>query len=239
MKVGLVGKKAGMTTCFNDDGSADSVTIIEVVPNRVVQYKTIETDGYSAVQVAVGHKKDKTAGFNTVNKSIRGHYASSGVELGEKLVEIRVDSETLSSIQGLAGSNDDQEAASSCAELSLSNLDCYQPGALVDVTGTSKGKGFAGVVKRHHFKMQDATHGNSLSHRAPGSIGQCQTPGRVFKGKKMAGQMGNVKRTIQQLKVVKVDQEKNLIFVKGSVPGKNGGYVKIQPSVKVLEKDSK
>ncbi len=189
--------------------------------------------------MAIGAKKDKTSGFNTISKSIKGHYAVSGVELGQKLVETRVDEETLSSIRSLGLSTDDSnEDGGSYVKLSLANLECYKPGVLVDVTGISKGKGFAGVIKRHNFKMQDATHGNSLSHRAPGSIGQCQTPGRVFKGKKMAGQMGNVKCTIQQLKVVQVDTEKNLIFVKDSVPGMNGGYVRIQPSVKVLSKDS-
>ena len=227
MNVGLVGVKSGMSTYFNDDGTSEPITIIEVQPNRVVQLKTVEVDGYSALQVAIGHKKDKSTGFNQISKPVKGHYEKSSVPLGEKLTEIRVDPTALEAVKKMAS-----ESEGDFVQISLGDVEFYQPGALIDVTGITKGKGFAGVVKRHNFSTQDATHGNSLSHRAPGSIGQCQTPGRVFKGKKMAGHMGNVQRTVQRLKVIKVDAEKNLLFVKGSIPGKNGGYVKVKPSVK-------
>ena len=222
MAIELVGQKLGMTRLLSDDGSASSVSVIKIEPNRIVQTKTIDTDGYNAVQVTIGKKINKKgeAKVGRTSRALKGHYAKASQEIGLGLWEMRVDEAELS-------------------DLSTMDASCFGAGHFVNVTGQSKGKGFQGGVKRHNFSMQDATHGNSLSHRALGSTGQCQTPGRVFKGKKMAGQMGNVKRTMQKLEVIKVDKEKNLIFVKGSVPGKNGGYVKIQPSVKVLDKDSK
>ena len=214
MKIGLVGRKRGMTRIFTEDGMSVPVTVIEVDPNRVTQVKSEEIDGYRSVQVTTGSRR-----ANLVNKPVAGHYAKSGIEAGEGLWELRL----------ADGEGDDLETGS---EL---KVDMFEAGEMVDVTGTSKGKGFAGVVKRHNFSMQDATHGNSLAHRAPGSIGQCQTPGRVFKGKKMAGQMGVERVTTQNLEVVRVDAERNLILIKGSVPGAAGGIVMIRPSVKILQ----
>jgi len=214
MKIGLVGRKRGMTRMFTEDGMSVPVTVIEVDPNRVTQVKSEEIDGYRSVQVTTGSRR-----ANLVNKPVAGHYAKSGIEAGEGLWELRL----------ADGEGEDLETGS---EL---KVDMFEAGEMVDVTGTSKGKGFAGVVKRHNFSMQDATHGNSLAHRAPGSIGQCQTPGRVFKGKKMAGQMGVERVTTQNLEVVRVDAERNLILIKGSVPGAAGGIVMIRPSVKILQ----
>ena len=211
MKIGLYGRKRGMTRVFTEDGNSVPVTVIEVDPNRVTQVKGEETDGYRSVQVTFGRKR-----ASLVNKPVSGHYAKAGIEAGEGLWELRVPE----------GEGEDLEAG---AEL---KVDMFEAGELVDVTGTSKGKGFAGTVKRHNFRMQDATHGNSLSHRAPGSIGQCQTPGRVFKGKKMAGQMGNERVTTQNLEVVRVDSERNLLLIKGAVPGAPGGTVMVRPAVK-------
>jgi large subunit ribosomal protein L3 len=203
-----------MTRVFTEDGMSVPVTVIEVKPNRVTQVKSIETDGYRSVQVTAGSRR-----ASLVNKPVAGHYAKSGVEAGEGLWELRL----------ADGEGEDLETGS---EL---KVDMFEAGEIVDVTGTSKGKGFAGVVKRHNFAMQDATHGNSLAHRAPGSIGQCQTPGRVFKGKKMAGHMGVERVATQNLKIVRVDAERNLILVKGAVPGATGGIVMIRPAVKVLQ----
>jgi large subunit ribosomal protein L3 len=203
-----------MTRVFTEDGMSVPVTVIEVNPNRVTQVKSEETDGYRSVQVTIGSRR-----ASLVNKPVAGHYAKSGVEAGEGLWELRL----------ADGAGEDLETGS---EL---KVDMFEAGEMVDVTGTSKGKGFAGVVKRHNFAMQDATHGNSLAHRAPGSIGQCQTPGRVFKGKKMAGHMGVEKVTMQNLEVVRVDAERNLILVKGAIPGATGGIVMIRPSVKILQ----
>ena len=214
MKIGLVGRKRGMTRIFNEDGMSVPVTVIEVDPNRVTQIKSEENDGYRSVQVTTGTRR-----ANLVNKPVAGHYAKSGIEAGEGLWELRL----------ADGVGEDLETGS---EL---KVDMFEAGEMVDVTGTSKGKGFAGVVKRHNFSMQDATHGNSLAHRAPGSIGQCQTPGRVFNGKKMAGQMGVDRVTTQNREVVRVDAERNLILIKGSVPGAAGGIVMIRPSVKILQ----
>jgi large subunit ribosomal protein L3 len=214
MKIGLVGRKRGMTRIFTEDGVSLPVTVIEVDPNRVTQVKSEEIDGYRSVQVTTGSRR-----ANLVNKPVAGHYAKSGIEAGEGLWELRL----------ADGEGEDLETGS---EL---KVDMFEAGEMVDVTGTSKGKGFAGVVKRHNFSMQDATHGNSLAHRAPGSIGQCQTPGRVFKGKKMAGQMGVERVTTQNLEVVRVDAERNLILIKGAVPGAAGGIVMIRPSVKILQ----
>jgi large subunit ribosomal protein L3 len=209
MVLGLVGKKSGMTRIFTEEGKSVPVTVIEISPNRVTQVKTVETDGYSAVQVAVGEKK-----ASRVNKAAAGHLAKAGVSAGRGLWEFRS--------QG----NEEIKVGD---ELTVTG---FEAGQSVDVTGTSKGKGFQGGVKRWNFSMQDATHGNSLSHRAPGSIGQCQTPGRVWKGKKMAGQMGNEQVTTQSLEIVRVDAERNLLLIKGAVPGAPGTDIIIKPAVK-------
>jgi large subunit ribosomal protein L3 len=211
MAIGLVGRKVGMTRIFQEDGASVPVTVIEVLANRITQVKTLETDGYQALQVTTGSKKT-----NRVTKPEAGHFAKAGVEAGRGLWEFR-----LNENEGA-----DFEVGS---ELTV---DIFADTKLVDVTGTSKGKGFAGAVKRWNFSMQDATHVNSLSHRAPGSIGQNQSPGKVFKGKKMAGQMGNKQITVQSLEVVRVDAERNLILVKGAVPGASGGNVIVKPAVK-------
>jgi large subunit ribosomal protein L3 len=213
MKIGLLGRKRGMTRVFTEAGDSVPVTVIEVDPNRVTQVKNEDTDGYRSVQVTFGRRR-----ANLVNKPVTGHYAKAGVEAGEGLWELRL----------AEGEGEELEAGS---EL---KVDMFEAGEMVDVTGTSKGKGFAGTVKRHNFSMQDATHGNSLAHRAPGSIGQCQTPGRVFKGKKMAGQMGDARVTTQNLEVVRVDAERNLLLIKGAVPGAAGGAVMVRPSVKAF-----
>lgn len=209
MTIGLLGKKCGMTRVFTEDGAAIPVTVIEVLPNRVTQVKTLENDGYSAIQVTVGERKR-----SHLTKAEAGHFAKAGVEPGAELLEFRI--EDLGDIT--VGS-----------EL---KVDLFAVGQYVDVSGTTRGKGFAGAVKRHHFRTQDATHGNSVSHRAPGSIGQRQSPGKVFKGKRMAGHMGDVKRTILSQKIVRVDAERNLILVRGAIPGAPSSYVVIRPAVK-------
>jgi len=214
MKIGLVGRKRGMTRIFTEDGNSVPVTVVEVSPNRVTQLKSEENDGYRSVQVTIGSRRP-----NLVNKPVAGHYAQAGVEAGEGLWELRL-------------AESEGEDLENGSEL---KVDMFEAGEMVDVTGTSKGKGFAGAVKRHNFHMQDATHGNSLAHRAPGSIGQCQTPGRVFKGKKMAGHMGDERVTTQNLEVIRVDEERNLLLIKGAVPGAAGGIVMVRPSVKVLQ----
>jgi len=211
MSIGLVGRKSGMTRIFTETGSSIPVTVVEVLPNRVTQVKTAETDGYSAVQVTAGSKK-----VNRVTKAEAGHFAKAGVEAGRGLWEFRAAAEELA---GLAPG----------AEINVTH---FAEGQMVDVIGVTKGKGFQGVIKRWNFSMQDATHGNSLSHRAPGSIGQNQSPGRVWKGKKMAGHMGNVQQTTQNLQVVRVDAENNLLLIKGAVPGATGGDVIIAPALK-------
>ena len=211
MTIGLIGRKVGMTRIFNEDGVSVPVTVIEATPNRVTQIRNEETDGYRALQVTADTKK-----ANRVNKAQAGHYAKAGVEAGRGLWEFRL----------AASEGEGIEVGSEIT------VEVFNDTKLVDVTGTSKGKGFQGGVKRWNFSMQDATHGNSLSHRAPGSIGQNQTPGRVFKGKKMAGQMGNVRTTTQNLEVVRVDAERNLLLVKGAVPGSIGGDVIVKPAVK-------
>jgi large subunit ribosomal protein L3 len=203
-----------MTRIFTEDGNSVPVTVVEVSPNRVTQLKNEENDGYRSVQVTIGSRRP-----SLVNKPVAGHYAQAGVEAGEGLWELRL----------AEGEGEELETGS---EL---KVDMFEAGEMVDVTGTSKGKGFAGVVKRHNFAMQDATHGNSLAHRAPGSIGQCQTPGRVFKGKKMAGHMGDERVTTQNLEVIRVDEDRNLLLIKGAVPGAAGGIVMVRPSVKVLQ----
>jgi len=211
MPIGLVGRKCGMTRIFTDAGESIPVTVIEALPNRISQLKTADRDGYRAVQVTVGARKP-----DRVAKAQAGHFAKAEVEPGDSLWEFRLD-------------DSEGEDLTTGAEL---KVDLFEDGQHVDVAGTSKGKGFAGAVKRHHFAMQDATHGNSLAHRAPGSIGQNQTPGRVFKGKKMAGHMGNVRRTVPNLEVVRVDVERNVLLVKGGVPGAPGGHVIVRPAVK-------
>ncbi len=209
MTIGIVGRKSGMTRVFTDDGVSIPVSVIEVSPNRVTQVKNVETDGYSAVQVTVGSRR-----ASRVTKPAAGHYAKANAEAGRGLWELR---------------NNTQESFEVGAEITV---DTFEVGQMIDVTGSSKGKGFAGTVKRWNFSMQDATHGNSLSHRAPGSIGQCQTPGRVFKGKKMSGHMGSEQVTVQNLEVVRVDAERNLLLVKGAIPGAPGGDVIVRPAVK-------
>jgi large subunit ribosomal protein L3 len=211
MTIGLVGRKCGMTRVFTDDGVSIPVTVIEAQPNRITQVKTVDTDGYRALQVTTGSRR-----ASRVRKSAAGHFAAAKVEAGDITREFRLD-------------DADEGEFAPGNEL---KVDLFAAGQKVDVVGTSIGKGFAGTVKRHNFSMQDATHGNSLSHRAPGSIGQNQTPGRVFKGKKMAGHMGNVRRTSQNLEVVRVDVERNLLLVKGAVPGNAGGDVIVRPAVK-------
>lgn len=211
MKIGIVGRKCGMSRVFTDEGASIPVTVIEVEPNRVVQMKSEETDGYTSVQVTTGTRR-----VSRVTKAQAGHYAKAGSEAGRGLWEFRLD----------AG----QEAPEVGGALTV---DQFEAGENVDVSGVSKGKGFAGVIKRWNFQMQDATHGNSLAHRAPGSIGQNQTPGRVFKGKKMAGHMGSRNTTTQNLEVIRVDAERNLLLVKGAVPGATGGTVIVRPAVKV------
>jgi large subunit ribosomal protein L3 len=211
MTMGLVGRKCGMTRVFTEDGISIPVTVIEAQPNRITQVKTLETDGYRALQVAAGSRK-----ASRVSKPEAGHFAKAKVEAGDLITEFRLD---------------DADSGEFAPGTEL-KVDLFEAGQKVDVVGTSIGKGFAGTVKRHNFRMQDATHGNSLSHRAPGSIGQNQSPGRVFKGKKMSGQMGNVRRTAQNLEVVRVDAERNLLLVKGAVPGHRGGRVIVRPSVK-------
>ncbi len=212
MTIGIIGRKCGMTRVITAQGDSIPVTVIDASPNRVTQVKNDGSDGYRALQVTIGSKRSKL-----VNKPSAGHFAKAEVEAGEGLWELRLESDEGAELQ--AG-----------AELSVEQ---FEAGQKVDVTGTSKGKGFAGVIKRHNFAMQDATHGNSLSHRAPGSIGQCQTPGRVFKGKKMAGHMGDVRVTTQNLEIVQVDTQRNLLLIKGAVPGAPGGHVTVRPSVKL------
>lgn len=211
MAIGVVGRKAGMTRIFTDDGQAIPVTVIEVEANRVTQLKGQDTDGYRAVQVTAGTRRP-----SRINKAQAGHFAKHGVDAGRGLWEFRL----------ADGEGDDLEVG---GELNVSQ---FEAGQLIDVVGSSKGKGFAGVVKRWNFSTQDATHGNSLSHRAPGSIGQNQTPGRVFKGKKMAGHLGAERVTVQNLEIVRVDAERNLLLVKGAVPGATGGDLIIKPAVK-------
>lgn len=209
MAISLLGSKVGMTRIYNEDGTATPVTVLEVAPNRISQLKTVDTDGYNAVQLTVGVKK-----ASKVSKSESGHYAKASVESGIYTRESRVDSVA------------DFELGSEIT------LNIFGEGQKVDVTGTTIGKGFAGVLKRYNFAGKDATHGNSINHRTPGSIGQNQTPGRVFKGKKMSGHMGAVRQTTQSLTVVRIDLEKNLMMVKGAVPGARGGNVLVKPAVK-------
>ena len=211
MAISVVGRKCGMTRVFTEEGVSVPVTVIEVTPNRVAQIKSIEKDGYRAVQVTTGTRR-----ASRVTKPMAGHFAKASVEAGRGLWEFRL-------------------AEDEGAELQIGaeiKADVFEVGQKVDVSGTTIGKGFAGTVKRHNFAMQDATHGNSLSHRAPGSIGQNQTPGRVFKGKRMAGHMGNVRRSAQNLEIVRIDTERNMLLVKGAIPGAPGGDVFVKPTSK-------
>jgi large subunit ribosomal protein L3 len=215
MSLGLVGRKIGMTRVFAEDGSAVPVTVLDVGNNRVTQIKTQETDGYAAVQVAFGKRR-----ASRVGKPSAGHLAKAGVEAGTMLKEFPVKADDLGELK--AGD--------------VVSVERFSVGQLVDVTGTTKGKGFSGVIKRHNFSSNRASHGNSRSHNTPGSISMAQDPGRVFPGKRMAGQYGNVTRTVQTLKVVRVDVERGLLLVKGAVPGADGGHIIVRPSVKTPAK---
>ncbi len=215
MSIGLVGRKCGMTRVFTEDGVSIPVTVVHVEPNRVAQVKSVDTDGYRAVQVTTGNKK-----VSTVSKSEAGHYAKANIEAGRGLWEFRLE---------------DGEGKDVAVGADFS-VDLFEEGQTVDVSAKSIGKGYAGGVKRHNFSTQDMTHGNSLSHRSAGSIGQCQTPGRVFKGKKMAGQMGAANTTIQNLTVVSIDSDKNLLLIKGGIPGAKGSDVIVGRAVKMRNK---
>ena len=209
--LGIVGRKAGMTRVFTEDGKSIPVTLIEATPNRITQIKTTETDGYTAVQVAVGTRRAAL-----INKPVAGHLAKAKVEAGRGLWELRVEADKIGDFS-IGG------------EI---KADIFEVGQKVDVEGVTKGKGFQGTIKRYNFRMGDATHGNSLSHRAPGSLGQRQTPGRVFPGKKMSGHMGAVQQSTQNLEVVRVDAERGLIAIRGAVPGAPGGDVIVRPASK-------
>lgn len=209
MSIGLVGRKIGMTRIFTEDGASVPVTVLEMAANRVAQIKTPETDGYSAVQLAYGSRR-----ASRVTKSLAGHFAKTGVEAAAGLKEFRVDN---------TGDYQSGQAV---------GVEIFSVGQLVDITGTSKGKGFAGSIKRHNFSSNRASHGNSVTTRAPGSIGMAQDPGRVFPGKRMAGHLGDVKSTMQNLEIVRIDAERRLLLVKGAVPGAKGGDVVIRASVK-------
>ena len=211
MAIGLIGRKCGMTRIFTEDGSAIPISVLHVENNRIIQIKTEETDGYNAIQMTTGYRKR-----SRLTKPIAGHYAKAGVEAGIGLWEFLI-------------TKDDKNKYSIGSEL---NVDVFEEGQFVDISGISIGKGFQGVIKRYNFRTQDATHGNSLSHRAPGSIGQNQTPGRVVKGKKMAGHMGSKKVTIQNLKIFSIDKDKSLLLIKGSIPGSKGSNLIVSPAEK-------
>jgi len=207
MTIGIIGLKVGMTRVFSEEGNSTPVTVVSVANNTISQIKTNEIDGYNAIQVSTGAVK-----ASKVNKPLAGHFAKAGVEAGRVVMEFRTD-----------------ESFEVGSDL---DINMFEAGQKIDVTGRSKGKGFQGVIKRYNFQMQDATHGNSVSHRAPGSIGQCQTPGRVFKGKKMSGHMGDRNVTTQNLEIVRVDAEKGLLLIKGAVPGAKNSRVIIKPAIK-------
>ena len=211
MSLGLVGRKVGMTRVFTDEGESVPVTVLEIMPNRVTQIKTPDSDGYTGLQVAYGERRS-----SRVSKALAGHYAKAGVTAGAGIKEFSVSAEELGNFN--AGSQ--------------VSVDLFKEGQMVDVTGTSLGKGFAGAIKRHHFGSNRASHGNSRSHNVPGSIGMAQDPGRVFPGKRMPGHLGTVKVTVQNLQVVRVDSERNLLLIKGAIPGSKGGDVVVRPAVK-------
>ena len=211
MSLGLIGRKVGMTRVFTDDGASIPVTVLEVVPNRVTQIKTVESDGYTGLQVAHGTRR-----ASRINKALTGHYAKAGVVAGAGIKEFNVSADVLSNYQ-VGGKV---------------TVELFTAGQLVDVTGTSIGKGFAGAIKRHHFKSNRASHGNSRSHNVPGSIGMAQDPGRVFPGKRMPGHLGDVTVTTQNLEIVRVDAERNLLLIKGAIPGSKGGDVVVRPAIK-------
>ena len=211
MSIGLIGKKQGMTRMFTPEGEAFAVSVVSVSPNIITQIKSQETDGYSSIQVTTGEKKEKH-----IRKPASGHFKKNGVNPGEGLWEFKVNPEALEELE--VGSK--------------LFLEQFEEGQTIDVQGKSKGKGFAGTVKRWNFKMQDATHGNSISHRAPGSIGQCQTPGKVWKGKKMSGHMGDQQKTVQNLEIASIDSNNNLLLIKGPIPGPTGSNVILKPAVK-------
>jgi large subunit ribosomal protein L3 len=211
MSLGLVGRKIGMTRLFADDGSTIPVTVVDVSNNRVTQIKTSAIDGYAAVQVAFGVRR-----ASRVTKPAAGHLAKAAVEAGSLLKEFRMVEADLAALQ----------------PGSAVSVEIFKAGQLVDVTGTTQGKGYAGVIKRHHFSSNRASHGNSRSHNVPGSIGQAQDPGRVFPGKRMTGHLGAVQRTVQKLEVVRIDTERQLILIKGAIPGSKGGHVVVRPSIK-------
>ena len=218
MSLGLIGRKVGMTRLFTEDGASVPVTVLEVKPNRVTQVKTVATDGYTGLQVAFGERR-----ASRINKALTGHYAKSGAAAGSGIQEFSVTEDVLANY--MPGAN--------------ISVDIFQAGQLVDVTGTSIGKGFAGAIKRHNFASNRASHGNSRSHNVPGSIGMAQDPGRVFPGKRMPGHLGAVKVTTQNLEVVRVDAERNLLLIKGSIPGSKGGDVVVRPAVKAQNKAGK
>lgn len=211
MSLGLIGRKVGMTRIFTEDGESVPVTVLEVVPNRVTQIKTLQSDGYNGLQVAHGERR-----ASRINKALTGHYAKAGVAAGSGIKEFSVTDDVLANYT-VGGQV---------------TVEIFQPGQLVDVTGTSLGKGFSGAIKRHNFSSNRASHGNSRSHNVPGSIGMAQDPGRVFPGKRMPGHLGSVKTTVQNLQIVRVDAERNLLLIKGAVPGSKGGDVVVRPAVK-------
>jgi len=211
MSLGLIGRKVGMTRIFTDEGASVPVTVLEVIPNRVTQVKTVATDGYTGLQVAYGERR-----ASRINKALTGHFAKAGVTAGAGIKEFNVAEDVLANFQ--VGGN--------------VAVDIFSVGQLVDVTGTSIGKGFAGAIKRHNFSSNRASHGNSRSHNVPGSIGMAQDPGRVFPGKRMPGHLGDIKVTTQNLEIVRVDVERNLLLIKGSVPGSKGGNVVVRPAIK-------
>ena len=211
MSLGLIGRKVGMTRIFTEEGASIPVTVLEVLPNRVTQIKTVESDGYAGLQVAYGERR-----ASRINRALTGHYAKAGAAAGAGIKEFNVSADVLSAYQ-LGGNV---------------TVEIFSAGQMVDVTGTSIGKGFAGAIKRHNFSSNRASHGNSRSHNVPGSIGMAQDPGRVFPGKRMPGHLGDVKVTTQNLEVVRVDVERNLLLIKGAIPGSKGGDVVVRPAVK-------
>ncbi|MGV7234856.1 MAG: 50S ribosomal protein L3 [Nitrosomonadaceae bacterium] len=214
MSLGLVGRKVGMTRIFTDDGNSEPVTVLDVSNNRVTQIKTPDTDGYSAVQVTFGKRR-----ATRVSKPLAGHFAKASVEAGHIIKEFHVTDEQLASLKTGA----------------VVNTEIFQVGQRVDVTGITIGKGFAGVIKRHHFSSNRASHGNSKAHNKPGSIGMCQDPGRVFPGKRMSGHLGSIRKTTQNLEVLRIDTERGLLLIKGAIPGSKGGDVVVRPSFKITK----